>query len=265
MRLVSLCFVLISLSIQSFSQDSIDVSSVTKRPGFTQASRAVYKNGFLIEAGFQYSKDRYLPNGSDRGYTTLLIPNLGLVYGVSKNIEVRVFGNLEAYKFNYSGNSSSIKYKFNGLLIGTKINLTEAKNLLPEMALLITQGIPTNSELYNTWTTSAVLAWSYSLPANFGLSGNLGATYESDFYDGELHGNSVYFNYTLHIGYSIKENLGTYLEVYGGGTSYGFETNVSGGLYYRFSPKFQVDALCGYGSGSGTFLVNTGCSWLLMK
>ena len=128
--------------ISVFSQDSTvikplsDVSMITNRPGFTEASRAVYKSGFQIETGFQYQLS---PNwkGNPHHSEQILIPNLGLLYGASKNIELRVFGSLEGNRNNWTGSENSkYEYSFPALVIGGKINLTKAKGFLPEIFMV---------------------------------------------------------------------------------------------------------------------------------
>ena len=254
-----------------FAQDSTstasDASMITNRPGFTEASRAVFKSGFQIESGFQYKKSPDY-KGSESYSEGLFIPNLGLLYGVSKNVEIRIFGNLDGTRYHSSVWTSDYSYSLTGLVVGAKINLTQAKGALPEMALLLTEGFPTNNIGIQTWSTSALLAWSYSLPANFGLSGNLGYTLEYQFEDNMSLTNPSYFNYTVNLGYSIKENLGTYVEFYGAsniGDGTGISTSMTGGLWYRFNPKLQVDLLGGYGFDAGSYLFNVGFSWLILN
>lgn len=245
-----------------------EVSMITNRPGFTEASRAVFKSGFQIETGFQYSKTPTVPKseGSSDYQENVLIPNLGLLYGISTNVEIRIFANYEGQRI--SPFSSEYTYDFNNLLVGTKINLTEAKGLVPEMALLVTLGIPTNKLNAKVWPATALLAWSYSLPANFGLSGNLSYGYDMEFEEHYSVTHPHHINYTINLGYGITDKLSTYAELYGYntlGSGNNLDVKIAGGFYYRINPKFQVDLIGGYGIEDKSYLANAGFSWLLLK
>jgi len=265
---------LLFISEMSFSQDSatvttgeIKIKMITNRPGFTEASRAVFHKGFQIETGFQYSKIPKI-KGSSEYSSNLLVPNLGLLYGISKNVEIRGFINYEGNKFISTGLESGYAYDFNSLILGAKINLTDAKGAIPEMALVLQQVFPTSSPDFEKWSSVAMLAWSYGLPANFGLSGNI--IYTLDFGTGNHApiSNPHNLGYTLNLGYSITEKLGTYAELYGNNT-FGngdkLNVNLTGGFMYRINPKFQVDLIGGYGFETGSTLVNVGFSWLILK
>jgi len=241
---------------------------ITNRPGFTEASRAVFKSGFQIETGFQYSKTPTVLKsaGSSDYQEDVLAPNLGLLYGVSKNVEIRIFANYEGQRI--SPFNSEYTYDFNSLLVGTKINLIEAKGLVPEMALLVSLGISTDKFNAKVWPATALFAWSYSLPANFGLSGNLSYGYDLEFEEGYSITNPNHINYTVNLGYSINDKLGTYAEVYGYnnlGSGTGLDVKMAGGFMYRINPKLQVDLIGGYGFEEGSYLVNAGFSWLILK
>tara|TARA_R110002050_G_scaffold300621_1_gene471014 strand:+ start:44459 stop:45292 length:834 start_codon:yes stop_codon:yes gene_type:complete len=273
----ALILLLFFVTVSVYAQDSTHTESkispikmITNRPGFTEASRAVFKKGFQIETGFQYSKSPF-SKGSSEYSANILFPNLGLIYGVSENVEVRVFGNYEGNRVSYGASPSTYSYGLEGLTLGTKINLTKRNGFLPEMALLINQGVPTSASTASftpIWSTQALLAWSYSLPYKFSLSGNLSyaVRYEFDEISTLAHPNSL--GYTINVGYTITPQLGTYMELYGQnalGAGKVFDMNAAGGFKYRINPKFQVDLIGGYGFETGSTLVNAGFSWLIIK
>ena len=251
----------------SVKSPSAEVSMITNRPGFTEASRAVFKSGLQIESGFQYSKDQ-LDKSSMEYWESVLLPNLGVIYGVSKNVGVRAFVNYEANRFTYQDRKTKYYYNFSRIYVGTKINLTKEKGLLPEMALLINQGIPTNRFGISIWSTSALMAWSYTLNPRFGLSGNRSYSRDYEFKSKTNLFNQDYWAYTINLGYSITDEISVFTECYGNhriDNDGKFDINLIGGMAYRITPKLQVDSYAGYRIETDGFLVNAGFSWLLLK
>ena len=267
-----LFFILIFLLKLSSGQDSVMVESnqldmITNRPGATEASHAVYQEGFQIEAGFEYGK---IPD--QKGVSThkeyIFLPNIGFQYGVSPNVELRIFTTNYATRSYLNSGYTQFVYELANVNVGAKINLTEAKRGLPEMAILIDQGIstrPANERSY--WPTRGLLAWSYSLPSNFSLAGNFGYINQKEYYDQYItYGHS--FTYTLNFGYGIKDNLGVFAEVFGIdrlNKDRSFPWNFDGGVWYRLNNKFQIDASMGYGFDVGNYYVNVGMSKLFLR
>ncbi len=265
-RILILLQIIISATF-GYSQDSSSVSMITNRPGATEASTAVYKGGFQIEASLEYGKIPERKGTSDHS-EYLFLPSFGLLYGVSENVELRVFAVNYATRSNLNGGYTQFVYNLSDVFIGTKINLLKSKGLVPELALIINQGFPSNpSNVRKQWPTTATFAWSYSLPANFGLSGNLGYINEKEVFDQNVtfdHG----WLYTLNLGYAIKDDVGVFVEIFG-------EDNmnddspiplvVNGGAWYRFNPKLQIDASAGYGFEVGNYYFNVGMSLLILK
>ena len=76
------------------------------------------------------------------------------------------------------------------------------------------------------------------------------------------------WSYTLNLGYSIKDDLGVFAEIFGEGKmNDNGETplNIDGGIWYRINPKLQVDASAGYGFEVESHYLNMGFSWLLIN
>lgn len=260
LKLLLLSAVLGVISVQA--QDT-DVTMITNRPGYTEASRAVFKTGFQIEAGLQYTSTPYFKD-SPNATNGLLLPNLGLLYGVSENVEIRVFGNLEGTRDILF--DSEYDWAFTGLTVGSKFNLLERDGAIPELAGLVTIGIPTGD--FKSYPLNFVAAWSYSLDDHWGLSGNLIYGYEIDANEVQVidHPNSL--GYTVNVGYTFDNNLGAMIEFRGTenvGSNADFPFGVNGGFWYRITPKWQIDAIGGYGTNLGDYLVNVGTSLLIMK
>ena len=266
--LLTICSVILTSSML-FSQDSTkviipekkEVSMITNRPGLTEASTAFFKGGFQTEMGFEYGK---IPNwkGSTEHIEYLLLPSFGFLYGVSENVELRVFSINYASRSNINGGYTKFVWNLTDIFVGAKINLLKENGLTPGLALLINQGIPSNSvDVRRHWPTTAILAWSYSLPSNFGLSGNLGYINGKEVFENQITYDHA-FSYTVNLGYAIQENIGVFAEVFGESD---IPVNLDGGAWYRFNPKLQVDASVGYGFDVENYYLNLGFSWLIIK
>ncbi len=240
---------------------------ITNRPGATESSKAVYKDGFQIEMGLEYGRVANEPGSKDlKEY--LFIPNIGVQYGVSNNVELRIFTTNYAIRSKINSGPTQFVYELANVIVGAKINLTNANGLLPEMAFLIDQGISTRPVYERSqWPTRGLLAWSYSLPSNFSLSGNFGYINEKEYFDQYITiGHSL--SYSLNFGYGIKDNLGIFAEIYGQeqwNTGNGFPMILDGGMWYRITNKLQVDVSSGVNVNQHHYYVNAGISWLFLK
>ena len=254
-----------TVSAQDSTQVNSDLPIVTNRPGYTEAAQAVYKGGFQIEAGFTYDKTpvTYDPSASIH---TLTIPNLGLLYGVSRNVEIRVFGNIYGTKYD-NNTEEGYELDFNDLSIGSKINLTKQKGWRPQLALLLNQGIPTDA-LAKTWDSKALLAWNYGVSAKFGIAGNIWYNIKYSFDAVPDTWTQDYLGYTISLNYNISPGLGVFGEWYSERllANYGSYTSiVDGGFWCLINPKFQVDLQGGYGMSDENYFLTAGLSYLILK
>lgn len=268
MKKIVAFYIFIQAISSVYSQDSTStVSMITNRPGATEASTAVYKGGFQMEMGLEYGK---VPNwkGNTEHSEYLFLPNFGFQYGVSKNVELRIFATNYATRSNVNGGYTQFVFNLSNVYVGTKINLLRSKGVIPELALLINQGMPTNpADVRKQWPTTALIAWSYSLPSNFGLSGNLGYINQKEVFDQNITFDHSW-SYTLNLGYVIQDNVGIFAEIFGEDNmndNTKVPLNLDGGAWYRFNPKFQIDASAGYGFEVGSYYINAGFSLLIMK
>jgi hypothetical protein len=231
-------------------------SMVTNRPGVSESSKAVYKGGFQIESGAQYSYAGNLKN--------FQFPDIGLLYGVSKRVEVRFFTG-----YNFSTYTDHMNF-----LIGTKVNVMKQKKGLPELAFIFNQSLPrlmitkvSTDQVVKYWRSNFIAAWSYSFPKNISIAGNLKYVLRT----GGLDGNTDFqnqFGYTFNCGYELKKYLGVFAEVYGDKiiiNNIGMVHNMDGGVWYRFNPTFQIDAQAGFGWNSDYYFVMIGFSKLILN
>lgn len=262
-----LCSLKLSLGQDSAVISNANLDMITNRPGATEASRAVYHKGFQIETGIEFGQ---IPDwkGSKSNKQYLFLPNFNLQYGVSKNVELRVSSTHYASRDKINDGYTQFVYMLDNIVLGAKINLLKSKGFRPELALLITQSIPSNfSDNTKYWPTTILMAWSYSLPKNFSLSGNLAYLHqmvENDQFLTVTPG----WSYTFNAGYAIKENIGVFAEIFGSDDfddSENASVTLDGGIWYRINPKFQIDASAGYGTDVGNYYLNAGFSYLFLK
>lgn len=257
----------IGLAQDSITDAKSKLDMITNRPGATEASRAVYKDGFQIEAGIEFGK-----LGGEVGSTDfkqyIFLPNIGVQYGISNKVELRVFTTNYAIRSKINSGFTQFVYELANVNVGAKINLTKAKGLVPEMAFLLDQGISTRpASERSQWPTRGLLAWSYSLPANFSLSGNFGYIHQKEYFDQYITVDHS-LSYSLNCGYSIQENLGIFIEVFGEeefDTGNEFPMVLDGGIWYRITNKLQVDVSSGMNVNQPNYYINAGMSWLFMK
>jgi len=252
-----------------FAQDSItlnkDLPIVTNRPGFSESAQAVYKGGFQIEAGLSYDKSpvTYDPSFSIHRLT---VPNLGLLYGVSKNVELRVFGNMYGTKYDKTI-EDGYQFEFNDLSFGSKINLTTQKGWRPQLAILINQGVPVKSA-DKTWDSKALLAWNYTITSKFGIAGNIWYDLKYNFDAVPSTWSQGYLGYTVSLNYNVTSEFGVFGEWYSEKKLVKdgeYTSIVDGGFWYLIHPKFQVDLQGGYGMSDENYFVTVGLSYLLLK
>lgn len=244
------------------NEEETKPAMITNRPGYTEASRAVYKKGLQFEMGLQYAHQPHWKGAS--AYSDFwTLPTLGVLYGVSNNVEIRAFGVVTHQVPSYSTETST---EFSDLNLGAKINLTKANGYIPEMAVLVNQTVPANrnSKLYSS---GATLALSYALPKNFSVAANLGYAYDWVISSPALV-DPHHFNYTVNVGYAINNNFGVFGELssfnnFENGKA--FYQDVEAGAWYRFNPQTQVDVLGGYTSENGGYFIELGTSILLIK
>lgn len=253
----------LALSLSAAAQDSI--SMITNRPGYTEASRAVFKGGLQFELGLQYAHDPRWKNSADY-YEYLTVPNLGILYGVTENIELRAFGVVTHERYSWQPQKETA---FSDFSLGTKINVARQNGWIPEMAVLVTQTLPVSqaNSSHKLYTTGALLALSYSTNTPWSIAGNIGYAIDWTAPSSTIE-SPHHLNYTVNLGYSWVSNAGVFAELSSFNNlenGQAFYQDVEGGGWYRFNPKFQIDAHAGYTAQNQGFYVEIGGSLLLLK
>lgn len=229
---------------------------ITDRPDATESSKTVPLKSLQLEIGAYFETfdaDTYKIN--TYGYNTSL-----LRYGLLDNLELRAGWNIQDLKTeNNLTNSEDLASGFSPLLLGIKLQVTEEKGLLPQIALIGHLELPfLASQDYRPEATGVNFRFSFSntLSEKAGLGYNLGAQWDENSLD-------VAYVYTLVYGYSISDKLGAYAEVYGD-----FPEDASAnhyfdlGLTYLVLNNFQLDFALGRSFTEGQdLLIITGFSF----
>ena len=248
-------FILFVISLQIGAQ-----SIVTDRPSFSASSQAVPHKSLQIETGFIVNVDKSkLSTGFSS--TVMSFPTPMVRWGVFKGVELRLFNTL----FNKRTTDPTIpvdeqnQFGFGNLVVGTKINMTKAKGIIPEMAVLSHVTFPTgDAAVRNSEKTvfDIVLSMTHPLSNRLSLGYNLGwTTVESN-----DNGDGIY---SLIFGYGIWNKFGVFIEGFGFWENFESGTiNLDGGVSYLIKPNLQLDIGGGWGFTNESYFITVGFSML---
>ena len=261
---MKLNFTLILILLTFFvakAQESTPVEGlVTDRPDATEASSTVPAGSLQVETGGLYTT--FENNGTTQEsfvYNTTL-----LRYGLLDNFEIRVGWNLveDRVRFNDILDTPTTS-GFSPLLLGMKVEITEEKGWIPEVALIGHIFLPfTASSDFKPEFTSTDFRFSLSHTINerSSIGYNIGAQWEAD-------SPEAAYVYTLAYGYAITDRWGFYVEAYGDLPEDSRANHfVDGGMTYLLKPLIQLDAYIGTGITEGQdLLVGVGVSFRIDK
>ena len=208
---------------------------VTDRPDFTESSEVVGRGIFQFESGLTYEAD-----GAARRQT---MPAGLLRVGLSRRVELRLGGDGFLSQTDgavrQSGHSDSE--------IGVKVRLFDESAAGFDMAIIPMFSVPTGSAGFTSggYDPTLKLTFARSLPAGFGLSGNVNVSSVSD----EL-GRFGQRALSLSAGHDLVAGWGGFLEVYGSspierGARSG--VTIDGGVSHRIGGNLQFDVEAGRG------------------
>ncbi len=214
---------------------------ITDRPDQTESSTTVPHKSLQVETGFLYEFDKTSDIESKNfAYNTTL-----LRYGILNNFELRLGLEYLATEEKFKTPDSTYTTSGTGPLhAGFKVNVTEEKGLLPEIAVLAGFDIPhTAVDDYKTeyLAPSIRLSVSHTLSDRFSIGYNLGAEWDGDT---AIPG----YYYSLALGIGLTETLGAFIESYGTVPTKGDDHHLAdAGFTYLITPVFQLDASGGIG------------------
>jgi len=243
---IFLCLLFIQmLIITGYAQkETIDKeydAIITDRPDQTESAALVPKRFLQVETGAFYET---LELNNIKTKTTVFNTTL-LRYGLLDNLELRVgFSNSEVKQEFRGNNLNDITSGFSPLAIGVKIGVTEEKGLLPEIAFLSHINFPfLASQDFKTKSTGIDFRFSFAhtLSEKSSLGYNMGMAW-----DGEI--TTANYVYTIAYGYSISNNVGAFIEIYGDlPEDSHFNHFWDTGLTYLISDNIQLDVSGGTG------------------
>ncbi|WP_298893419.1 transporter [uncultured Psychroserpens sp.] len=250
---------LFSIAINAQDENQNNVTSeplVTDRPDATEASSTVGKGVLQIETGGLYeSFEENSVTSQSYTFNTTLVR-----YGILDNIELRLGWDFVEGVTKVNGNKlDNVTSGLSPLLLGVKIDITEEKNGMPEIAL-IGHVFPlfSASKDYRPETTGVDFRFSLShtLSENSSLGYNIGAQWGDD-------SSEAAAIYTLAYGYSFTDKFGMYAELYGDLPEDSSANHYwDAGLTYLISNDLQLDAYVGTSITEGQdILIGLGASF----
>ncbi len=255
-RIILLTFLTLISFKSVFSQEKTNPGTlVTDRPDQTESPTLVPKGYLQIETGAFYEdagEDAFKQKTTT--FNTML-----LRYGLLDNLELRVGWDFAETKTEINGTElDDIASGLSPLLLGAKIGITEEKGILPEIGLLGHLHLPFSAgNDFRPETTGVDFRFSFAhtLSKKSSLSYNLGAAWGDD-------SPEAAYVYTFVYGYSITDNLGVYVELYGDLPEDSRANHLwDAGFTYLLSDSIQLDATVGSGITEGqNLLLSAGVS-----
>ena len=182
-----------------FAQEKIECD----RPDQTETSSIVPAKHFQMESGFNYEYE-------NSGEWRFVYPSALLKYGIEDIAEFRLeIENSSAVVHDESGRK--IIHGISPVTFGMKLKICEEKKHVPKISVIMKTSIPilASGKLRENFATPEIrFTFQHTLSKKISLGYNFGGLW-----DGE-NSKSVVL-YTLTSAYSITENIGCYLELYG--------------------------------------------------
>ncbi len=226
-----LCLIMVlSVNTMSIAQNLAPIA--TDRPDQTECPFIVPKGYFQAENGIFYEKTTQ--NNQSIAYPTVLWK-----YGLSDNFEFRLITERISEK-----EGTQVLKGLPPIKVGFKVKISEEKDFMPKTSFIGHLTIPkfASKELKGSfYAPSFRFTMQHTLSDKFALAYNVGAEW-----DGETP--EPTFIYTLTMGCSISEKLGSYLEIYGFlPQNQRADHRLDGGLTYLLNHNVMMDASGGIG------------------
>ncbi|MBE9467881.1 MAG: hypothetical protein IMY72_06100 [Bacteroidetes bacterium] len=206
--------------------------------GFVKAQQSepsgnVKKDQIKIENIFIYQKN-------NDGKQNFFLPSTLFIYGLNKNLEVRISEQYEFYKIK-TDNSTLKTDNFGNVKLGTKIQLVRNENT--KVALLNHLVVPKNNFEIENFGLINILAVSHRLTKTINVGYSVGYTYF----------NQSSASYTLFFNKYFTKKMYAYVEAFG---DYDFKKNYSNianlGMVYSVNKHIDIDIEAGKGLNSDT-------------
>ena len=207
---------------------------VTDRPDQTESATVVPRGRLQVETGYLFARD-----GGVDGHAA---PGTLFRIGLGGRMELRVghAGILGGAGGRGAGDSE----------LGAKLNLIpRADGRRPELALLGGLSLPTGAHGFSSGGAdpSFLVAFAHELLPRLALGYNAGAAWESS---ADQPDRDTFILYSLALGVSLTDRLGTFIEVFGDRRVTGAiagSASVDGGLTLLLTDVVQLDVFVGRG------------------
>jgi hypothetical protein len=251
----------------------------TDRPDQTETSSVVPTGWLQVEAGLSRNDLRFKSSGEEfLKEAEYSLPDVLFRLGFAPDFELRLELGYRYFDhwsdFNHLTRSEENllpremrESGFTPMAVGLKTALSEERGILPEAAFIFMLGIPgTGAAAFDLehFAPEARLACSHTLTETFSLGYNAGVA---------LNGSLTNYSglYSIALGASLTETLGTYVELYGD-----LDPNTTpvhrfdGGFTWRATPDLQFDLSAGYTlttpyrsfpRDESEYYLAAGCSW----
>ena len=204
-----------------------EFSFPTDRPGNVWGTEVMPFNRCSWENGFSYERDH--------GDRTIGLPSTIYRIGMFHNVELRIGTDLQLS--DDPTNTKKMRYGMNPLTIGTKIHCWDGRETMPSIAFLAQVQSPHlgSAELLPDHLAPAMyLIFENDICDWFAICYNVGAEW-----DGVTATPTTFLG--LNLGFSISDELGTYLETFNYLHPDGNQYMTEIGLTYNPIPRLQLD------------------------
>lgn len=219
-------------STEAFSQENLPAIS-TDRPVQTETPYLVVPGHLQLENGVNYEQ-------ITGGVRNIVVPTTLWRYGINKTFELRAVTQVSNFRVN---NEPSV-VGFIPFEAGVKIGLVEMDGCIPQTCFIGHLAFPdaASPEFKADYIAPSFrFTMQHELSNKFSLSYNVGMEWNGF----EAEGAGIY---TLTSGYSITDNLGAYIELFGFLPEESRpDHNLDGGLTYLVKNNILVDVSGGVG------------------
>lgn len=233
--------------LKSPFQPSEEEPLATDRPDFTEASSVVGRGRVLLEGGYTYAQDK----NADSKSTAHAFPQNLLRVGLTDKVELRVVwdaGDLWTREVDRTTGVVTHQEGATDLLLGTKVQLSEQQDWIPEAALISTLSVQSGSNEFRASGTEPRFNFLYGwdVTETFNVAGSTGLGFIN-----EVGDKYTTAHQSITVNKMLTEKLGMYTEWF---ALFFTDAEVSapehyldGGFTYKFTPNFQLDWRIGVG------------------
>ena len=234
---------------QVSAQGSPEIPLTTDRPGVGDTAYLIPRGYIQLEGGTTFEHDR--TRAPLERITTVSLPNSLIRIGMFDVMELRLLGGEYVYEKTSSGNRDNHDHGVSAPIIGTKLQLTNEDQWMPQTAVFVNLTIPVGSKRLHPddVTPDFKIAANYALSERVSMEVNLGASWKNGL-------NEITGFYTTALGVAMTERFTPFAEVFGnmnGPSTHGFDA----GFTYLVLPTVQLDV------SGGPALTNEATDWFV--